>query len=138
MQFRCWHVSSPFCEVIERRACETLQKLLTTLRNNCSRHVGCRLGDVSWQPFMFLESPWGGAGQFLLDESQSRIHPNMCAKFCCGPTVVSKGGTDRHTKGHCSFIVDALSIADYCTPGCCTFLLCYHTSCLRHMIYYIL
>ena len=28
-------------------------------------------------------------GQFL-GESQSRIYPNMCAKFCCGPTVVSK------------------------------------------------
>ena len=39
------------------------------------------------------------------------MYPNMCAKFGCGPTVVSKkgGGTDRQTKGHCSFIVnDAL------------------------------
>ena len=22
---RCWHVSSPFCDVIERRACETVK-----------------------------------------------------------------------------------------------------------------
>ena len=40
-----------------------------------------------------------GVGQFFLGESQSRIYPNMCAKFGCGPTVVSKkkGGTDRQT-----------------------------------------
>ena len=25
MQFHCWHVSSPFCDVIERRACETFK-----------------------------------------------------------------------------------------------------------------
>ena len=53
--------------------------------------------------------PLGGVGQFFLGESQSRIYPNMCAKFGCGPTVVSKkrgGGvqTDRQTNGHCSFI----------------------------------
>ena len=44
--------------------------------------------------------PLGGGGSFFLGESQSRIYPNMCAKFGCGPTVVSKrggGGTDRHT-----------------------------------------
>ena len=38
--------------------------------------------------------------QFFLGESLSRIYPNnMCAKFGCGPTVVSgkKGGTDRQT-----------------------------------------
>ena len=36
-------------------------------------------------------------GQFFLGESLSRIYPNMCAKFGCGATVVSKkmGGTDR-------------------------------------------
>ena len=44
--------------------------------------------------------PLGGVGQIFLGEtvSQSRIYPNMCAKFGCGPTVVSKkggGGTDR-------------------------------------------
>ena len=38
-------------------------------------------------------------GQFFVGESQSRIYTNMCAKFGCGPTVVSKkkggGRTDR-------------------------------------------
>ena len=34
--------------------------------------------------------PWGGVGQFFLGESQSSIYPNMCAKFGCAPTVVSK------------------------------------------------
>ena len=59
-----------------------------------------------WQPFLFLESPRGGVGQFFLAENESHIYPNMCAKFGCGPTVVSKkeGGTDRQTKGHCSFV----------------------------------
>ena len=31
-------------------------------------------------------------GQFFLGEIQSRIYPNTCAKFGCGPTVVSKRG----------------------------------------------
>ena len=39
-------------------------------------------------------------GQFVLAENESHIYPNMCAKFGCSPTVVSKkrGGyrqTDR-------------------------------------------
>ena len=54
------------------------------------------------QPFLFLESPWGGVGQFFLGESQSHVYLNkiMCVKFGCGPTVVSTrggGGTDRQT-----------------------------------------
>ena len=28
----------------------------------------------------------------FLAENESHIYPNMCAKFGCGPTVVSKGG----------------------------------------------
>ena len=41
-------------------------------------------------------------GQFFLAQNESHIYPNMCAKFGCGPTVVSKkrGGyrqTDRQT-----------------------------------------
>ena len=46
----------------------------------------------------------------FLAENESHIYPNMCAKFGCGPTVVSKGGvvqiyiqtnrqTDRHSTG---------------------------------------
>ena len=39
-------------------------------------------------------------GQIFLVENESHIYPNMCAKFGCGPTVVSKkvGGTDGQTK----------------------------------------
>ena len=44
---------------------------------------------------------WGGVGKFFLAQNESRIYPNMCAKFGCGPTVVSekRGGvqTDRQT-----------------------------------------
>ena len=39
-------------------------------------------------------------GQYFLAENESHIYPNVCAKFGCGPTVVSKkkgGGTDRQT-----------------------------------------
>ena len=52
--------------------------------------------------------PLGWAGS-----NESHIYPNMCAKFGCGPTVVSKRGggvqTDRQTgrqtdKDSCSFI----------------------------------
>ena len=35
---------------------------------------------------------------FFKTENESHIYPNMCAKFGCGPTVLSKkkgGGTDR-------------------------------------------
>ena len=46
--------------------------------------------------------PLGWGGSFFLGESQSRIYPNMCAKFGCGPTVVSRrrwggGGGYRQT-----------------------------------------
>ena len=47
---------------------------------------------------MILPLGWGGS--IFLGESQSRIYQNMCAKFGCGPTVVSKNGvvqTDRQT-----------------------------------------
>ena len=44
--------------------------------------------------------PLGWAGSIFLAENESHICPNMCAKFGCGPRVVSKkkgGGvqTDR-------------------------------------------
>ena len=51
---------------------------------------------------------WGGS-IFVLGESQSRIYPNMCAKFGCGPTVVSKkkGGYRQTDKGTLQlYIVD--------------------------------
>ena len=54
---------------------------------------------------------------FFLGESQSRIYPNMCAKFGCGPTVVSKGGggyrqTDKGTLQ--LYIVDKQSFNVFC------------------------
>ena len=54
--------------------------------------------------------PLGWAGSIFLAQNGSCIYPNMCTKFGCGPTVVSKkrGGyrqTDRQTdKDFCSFI----------------------------------
>ena len=36
--------------------------------------------------------PLGRGRSIFLGESESRIYPNRCAKFGCGPTVVSKGG----------------------------------------------
>ena len=36
-------------------------------------------------------------GQIFLAENESHIYPNMCSKFGCGPTVVSKKGGDRQT-----------------------------------------
>ena len=72
-------MSSPSCDVIERRACETFKNYRSTLDDVTDdallRNVGGLLGDVSWQPFQFLESH--GVGQFFLGESQSRIYPNM-------------------------------------------------------------
>ena len=46
---------------------------------------------------------WGdpGLGKFCLGESQSNIHPNMCAKFGRCPTVMSeKKGVHTHTCTH--------------------------------------
>ena len=56
-----------------------------------SRHVSGLLGDVSWHVSV-SGIPLGWGGSIFLGESQSRIYPNMCAKFGCGPTVVSKRG----------------------------------------------
>ena len=46
-------------------------------------------------------TPLGGVGQICLAENESHIYPNICAKFGCGSTVVSKRGgyrqTDRQT-----------------------------------------
>ena len=45
--------------------------------------------------------PLGWAGSIFLAENESRIYPNICAKFGCGPTVVSKKRgvqTDRQRK----------------------------------------
>ncbi len=105
MQFRCWHVSSPFRDVIERRACETFKNYRQ--HYVISRHVGGPLGDVSWQPFLFLESPWGGVGQFV----QVRASP-VSIRICVPNLVAVRrsgrkmggGGTDRQTNGHCNFI----------------------------------
>ena len=36
-----------------------------------------------------LAPPWGRVGQNVLGSNQSHIHPNMCAKFGCGPTGVN-------------------------------------------------
>ena len=44
--------------------------------------------------------PWGEVGQFFLAENESHIYPNMCAKFGCRPTVMSKkngGFRERET-----------------------------------------
>ena len=56
---------------------------------------------------------------FFLAENESHIYLNMCAKFGCGPTVVSKkrGGTDRQTDRQRKlqlYIVDAINIL---SPG---------------------
>ena len=70
------YVISLICDVIERLA--VVFKCLT-----CST-----FDDVTDDVIL----PLGWGGSILLGESQSRIYPNMCAKFGCGPTVVSKGG----------------------------------------------
>ena len=36
-----------------------------------------------------LAPPWGRVGQICFGSNQSHIHPNMCAKFGCGPTGVN-------------------------------------------------
>ena len=95
------------------------------------------LGDVSWQPFLFLESPWGGS--IFLGESQSRIYPNMCAKFGCGPTIVSKkgGGTDRETR-------DTAALYSRCRRNPCSYNVCelrlepggWRITCMTHRVGY--
>ncbi len=75
-----------------------------TLRNITSSNVERQFLNAShtWRSMtshMTWYYPWGGLGQFFLAQNGSRIYPNMCDKFGCGPTVVSKkrGGTDRQT-----------------------------------------
>ena len=104
MQFPCWHVSSPFCDVIERRSSETFKNYHQ--HYVISRHVGGVLGDVSWQPFLFLASPWGGS-IFFRREPVPYLSEFVCQIWLRYDGRVEGGGyrkTYRHTKGHCSFI----------------------------------
>ena len=60
--------------------------------------------------------PLGWGGSIFLGDSQSRSYPNTCAKFGCGPTVVSKKEGDRQTdKGTLQ-----LYIVDTVMHICCT------------------
>ena len=73
-------------------------------------------------------------GQFFLAENESHIYLNMCAKFGCCPTVVSKGGggvqTDIPTdKGNLQlYIIDTSLLQVLCT------LRCYATGTFRRVI----
>ena len=54
--------------------------------------------------------------KFFLAENESHIYPYMRAKFCRGPTVVSKGGvqTDTHThKGTLQLYIADISVSSY-------------------------
>ena len=61
-------------------------------------------------------------GQTFLGESQSRIYPNMCAKFGCGSTIVSERGgggvhTDKQTDKGTLQLYSRLSISSRpCSP----------------------
>ena len=72
--------------------------------------------DTSWHfpNFFNLKSPLAtpGVGKSFLCSNQSCIYPNMCAKFGCGPMVVSKqgGGTDTHTHTHTHTHRDAAAL----------------------------
>ena len=60
-----------------------------------------------------------------LAENESHNYPNMCAKFGCDPTVVSKkrggGGTDRQTKktaaSYSRYEIRTISSFDCVTSG---------------------
>ena len=57
---------------------------------------------------MILPLGSGGSHVFLA-ENESHIYPNMCAKFGCGPTVVSEknGGYRQTNKGKLQlYIID--------------------------------
>ena len=89
MQFRCWHVSSPFCDVIERRACETFKNYRQYYVIIYHVMLAVCLATCRGSPFCFWNPHGVGWVNFLV-ESQSRIYPKMCAKFGCGPTVESR------------------------------------------------
>ena len=67
---------------------------------------------------------WGGS--IFLSESQSRIYPNMCAKFICSQTVLSKkkGCTDRQTKGYCAVGLLCIELIVYKLVCCVLCFLC--------------
>ena len=50
-------------------------------------------------------------GQTFLGSNQSHIYPNMCAKFGCSPTVVSKKGGVQTSAGS---ILDISKYRDTC------------------------
>ena len=55
-------------------------------------------------------------GQFFLAENESHIYPNMCAKFGCGPTVVSKKRGVPTDKGKLQlYIIDYHNLKQWCS-----------------------
>ena len=69
------------------------------------RNVGGLLGDVSWQPFLFSGIPLGWGGSiFCRWEPVPYLSEYVCQIWLRSDGRVEKrGGTDRQTKGHCSF-----------------------------------
>ena len=67
--------------------------------------------DVTYEMIL----PLGWAGSIFLAQNESHIYPNMCAKFGCGPTVVSKKKktADRQRKLQL-YIVDSNNIILNC------------------------
>ena len=49
---------------------------------------------------------WGGVGQFVLGDNQSRLYPHMRAKFWRGPTAVSKKVSFKFISRYGIYIVE--------------------------------
>ena len=99
-------MSSPFCDVIERRACETFKNYrqhddITSCWQSVWRRVVAAVS-VSGIPL-----GWGGS--FCLGESHSRIYPNVCQIWLRSDGRVERGGGGVHTdKGTLQrYIVDS-------------------------------
>ncbi len=52
-------------------------------------------------------------GPICLGVNESHIYPNMCARFGCGPTVVSReeGGTDTLPSGMNGYRITLMAVA---------------------------
>ena len=84
--------SSKFCTSVTVQSLFLWSDNMVYLRktNSCSKSCCFQYSQVS-----SAHPQWDD--QFFLGESLSRVYPNMCAKFGCGPTVASKKGGYRQT-----------------------------------------
>ena len=99
--FAALHLSVKCSWITSASRPPTLCNITSSVTSSNVEHVRHLKTTANVTSYHIIPPPGVGVGQFFLGESQSRIYLSMCAKFGCGPTVVSKkrGGYRQTDKG---------------------------------------